>query len=451
MSPRTPLVTPQTGLVLFLCCVAPLATAPTGNGHLSSAGRFWHITDLHLDPSYRMSPDPTAVCASSKGAPASDPGPFGDYLCDAPFRLIRSALSHVRPLVLPQDFVIWTGDSPPHVPPDQLSTDLVIQVLSNLTQTVSDQLPGVQVFPAVGNHDYWPQDQMPTEPNDIYKAAARLWKHWLQPEALLSLSQGGFYSQLVRPGLRIVSLNTILYYGPDKVTVNMSDPAGQFQWLQDTLQRANLNQEQVFIIAHVPVGYLPFTRNITAMREVHNERLVGIFRKYSHVIAGQFYGHTHRDSVMVLLDPNGKAVNSVFVAPAVTPIRNVREPYSNNPGFRLYLFDQEDFSVSDLWQYFLNLTEANTLGMALWRLEYVMTEAFGLPDLRPESLLKLGLSLTPPQSRAFQTYFTHFSVSYSRSLVCDRDCQRDQVCSVLHLDRDSYSRCLTDGGALQWL
>lgn len=75
-------------------------------------GRFWHITDLHLDPSYRMSPDPTAVCASSKGAPASDPGPFGDYLCDAPFRLIRSALSHVRPLVLPQDFVIWTGSVP---------------------------------------------------------------------------------------------------------------------------------------------------------------------------------------------------------------------------------------------------------------------------------------------------------------------------------------------------
>lgn len=62
----------------------------------------------------------------------------------------------------------------------------------------------------------------------------------------------------------------------------------------------------MYIIGHVPVGYLPFTRNITAMREQHNQRLVAICRKYSHVIAGHFYGHTHRDSVMVLLDEQGE-------------------------------------------------------------------------------------------------------------------------------------------------
>lgn len=63
---------------------------------------------------------------------------------------------------------------------------------------------------------------------------------------------------------------------------------------------------QVYVIAHVPVGYLPFDRNVTAMRETHNERLVAIFRQYSDVIAGHFYGHTHRDSIMVLLNQKGK-------------------------------------------------------------------------------------------------------------------------------------------------
>lgn len=63
---------------------------------------------------------------------------------------------------------------------------------------------------------------------------------------------------------------------------------------------------QVYIIAHVPVGYLPFVRNTTAIRQSHNERLVAICRKYSHVIAGHFYGHTHRDSIMVLLDQQGE-------------------------------------------------------------------------------------------------------------------------------------------------
>lgn len=63
---------------------------------------------------------------------------------------------------------------------------------------------------------------------------------------------------------------------------------------------------QVYIIGHVPLGYLPFTRNVTAIRVEHNQRLVAICRKYSQVIAGHFYGHTHRDSVMVLLDEHGK-------------------------------------------------------------------------------------------------------------------------------------------------
>lgn len=62
---------------------------------------------------------------------------------------------------------------------------------------------------------------------------------------------------------------------------------------------------KVFVIAHVPVGYLPWARDTTAIREIHNEQLVSIFRKYSDIIAGQFYGHTHRDSIMVLQDEQG--------------------------------------------------------------------------------------------------------------------------------------------------
>lgn len=61
----------------------------------------------------------------------------------------------------------------------------------------------------------------------------------------------------------------------------------------------------MYIIGHVPVGYLPYARNTTAIREYYNERLVKIFRKYSSIIAGQFFGHTHRDSIMVLLDEEG--------------------------------------------------------------------------------------------------------------------------------------------------
>ncbi|XP_028253911.1 cyclic GMP-AMP phosphodiesterase SMPDL3A [Parambassis ranga] len=436
-------------VVLGLMCfsAAPLAAAPTGSSYLPGTGRFWHITDLHLDPTYHLAPDPTKVCFSSKGVPAAHAGLFGDFLCDSPYSLIQSAFSHMSTLTQPQDFIIWTGDSPPHVPVDELSTDIVIQVISNMTQTIRQHFPNLTVYPALGNHDYWPQDQMPTSTNAIYQAAAQLWKPWLQPDALSTLSQGGYYTQLVEPGLRVISLNTILYYGPDKVTSNMTDPAGQYKWLQKTLEKAAQSLEKVYIIAHVPVGYLPFARNVTAITETHNEKLVAIFREYSHVIAGQFYGHTHRDSIMVLLDQQGKPVNSVFVSPAVTPIKSVLEPYSNNPAFRVYLYNNKDYTLLDIWQYYLNLTEANEKQRSDWKLEYIMTEAFGLTDLLPQSLLQLGLSFRLLHSKDFDKYFSHFMVSYNSSIICDGYCKVIQVCAVLYLDEPSYSECISKG---QW-
>uniref|UniRef100_G3PEI7 Acid sphingomyelinase-like phosphodiesterase n=1 Tax=Gasterosteus aculeatus aculeatus TaxID=481459 RepID=G3PEI7_GASAC len=441
-------------VVLLLCAAAPVGGAPPGSGYLPAAGRFWHITDLHLDPSYHLSPDPTKVCYSSKGAPATHAGPFGDFLCDSPYALIQSAFAHMAPLTRPQDFIIWTGsvprggggvDSPPHVPAGELSTDAVVQVIGNMTQTIRQHFPNLTVYPALGNHDYWPQDQMPDSSNAIYEAAAQLWKPWLQPEALLTLSQGGFYSQLAKPGLRVLSLNTILYYGPNRATENVTDPAGQFRWLEATLQKAARSREKVYVIAHVPVGYLPYARGTPAVRERHNERLVAIFRAHSDVVAGHFYGHTHRDSVMVLLDPRGKPLTSLFVSPAVTPIKHVEEPYSNNPALRVYLYDPEDFAVLDLWQYFLNLTEANEKQRADWRLEYIMTEAFGLSDLRPARLLQLGLSFLLPPADAFRRYFAHFMVSYDSGAACEGECKLLQVCAVMHLDRRAYSRCVAGG------
>lgn len=62
---------------------------------------------------------------------------------------------------------------------------------------------------------------------------------------VLAPPAGGFYSQQVEPGLRVVSLNTILYYGPNHATANATDPAGQFDWLETTLQEAGRSLEKV--------------------------------------------------------------------------------------------------------------------------------------------------------------------------------------------------------------
>lgn len=88
---------------VLLCLKPPFFNFPL------CPGRFWHITDLHLDPSYHMSPDPTKVCLSSQGDPVTHAGVFGDFLCDSPYSLIQSAFAHMAPLTQPEDFIIWTG------------------------------------------------------------------------------------------------------------------------------------------------------------------------------------------------------------------------------------------------------------------------------------------------------------------------------------------------------
>ncbi|XP_039710160.1 cyclic GMP-AMP phosphodiesterase SMPDL3A isoform X2 [Pteropus medius] len=439
--------------VLFCCLLAvwhcqpglglPLAPAG-GQSPAPAVGQFWHVTDLHLDPTYHITDDHTKVCASSKGTNASNPGPFGDVMCDSPYYLILSAFDFIKNSGQEASFMIWTGDSPPHVPVHELSTDIVINVIANMTTTIRSLFPNLQVFPALGNHDYWPQDQLPTVTSKVYNAVANLWKPWLDEEAIHTLRKGGFYTQKVSTNLnlRIISLNTNLYYGPDVVTLNKTDPANQFEWLENTLNISQQNKEKVYIIAHIPMGYLPYSMSTTALREYYNERLVDIFRKYSTVIAGQFYGHTHRDSIMVLSDKTGSPINSLFVAPAVTPVKNALQKQTNNPGIRLFQYDPHDYKLLDMLQYYLNLTDANLKGESNWKLEYILTQTYDIEDLQPKSLYGLAKQFAILDSKKFIKYYNYFFVSYDNSVICNEKCKVFQICAITSLDHNSYVDCL---------
>lgn len=61
--------------------------------------------------------------------------------------------------------------------------------------------------------------------------------------------------------------------------------------------------------------------------------------------ADDFWVFVHFPTHIVIFCSAGKPVNSLFVSPAVTPIKSVLEPYSNNPAYRMYLYNTSDFSV----------------------------------------------------------------------------------------------------------
>ena len=57
--------------------------------------------------------------------------------------------------------------------------DFVVDVIANITQLLNETFPTVPVLPVLGNHDYFPKDQLPAESNPTYTALSDIWANWI--------------------------------------------------------------------------------------------------------------------------------------------------------------------------------------------------------------------------------------------------------------------------------
>nr|XP_057909733.1 acid sphingomyelinase-like phosphodiesterase 3b [Doryrhamphus excisus]XP_057909734.1 acid sphingomyelinase-like phosphodiesterase 3b [Doryrhamphus excisus] len=427
---------------LLLCCLL-------FKGSLALLGNFWHITDLHWDPSYSLGDDPFKVCASSGFRPAANAGKFGDHACDSPWNLINSSIYTMRNILPDPDFIVWTGDDTPHVPDQKLGTEAVLSIIRNLTDLINEVFPRTKVYSALGNHDYHPKSQLPGGPSFMYDETAQMWQHWLEPESGVTFRKGGYYTEklLNRTGFRMLVLNTNLYYSNNMLTQNDEDPAGQFSWADQVLAEATKNKEKVYIIGHVPPGMFEKKRNKSWFRKHFNKRYMELIQKHHSVIMGQFFGHHHTDTFRMFYNPEGSPISTMFLTPGVTPwettLPGVKHG-ANNPGIRIFEYDTQTLLVKDVVTYYLNLTHANT-ARDRWEKEYRLTESFRVPDASPASMDRLldGISADRCQ---LQKYYDFNSVSYDLS-ECDGACRVDHVCAAREVDYERYERCLVTEAA----
>uniref|UniRef100_A0A8C2X3I9 Sphingomyelin phosphodiesterase acid like 3B n=1 Tax=Cyclopterus lumpus TaxID=8103 RepID=A0A8C2X3I9_CYCLU len=358
-------------------------------------GNFWHITDLHWDPTYNLTDNPTRVCASSGRRPAANAGAFGDYACDSPWLLINSSVYAMKDILPDPDFIVWTGDDTPHVPNTDLGEEAVLHIISNLTHIIR------QVFPS------------------------------------------GYYTEklLNRTGFRMLALNTNLYYDQNKLNQDMDDPAGQFSWADQVLTEA------VYIIGHVPPGVFEKKRNKPWFTPKFNKIYLGLIQKHHSVILGQFFGHHHTDSFRMFYNSEGSPISTVFLSPGVTPWKTTLpgvKDGANNPGIRVLEYDTHTLLVKDVVTYYLNLTHANAAG-GRWEKEYRLTESFRLPDASPASMHQL-LERIANDRCYLQKYYEFNSVSYDLT-ECNSDCRVNHVCAAREVDFDRYEHCLEKEGA----
>ncbi|XP_067010810.2 sphingomyelin phosphodiesterase [Anabrus simplex] len=397
-----------------------------------------HLSDTHFDPYYQEGTNADCnepLCCRLTNGPALSPktaaGRWGDYRkCDTPKRTVDNMLQHISNTHPDIDYILWTGDLPPHDVWNQ-TRDENLMVLKETVNQMINTFPGVPIFPALGNHETAPVNSFPPPQiknpefaiSWLYDELDSQWRKWLPASVSPTVRRGAFYSVLVRPGFRVISLN--MNYCNNKnwwLLINSTDPAKELQWFIYELQSAEMKGEKVHVIGHIPPGH-------SDCLKVWSRNYYKIINRYEGTITAQFFGHTHFDEFELFYDTKdlGRPVSVAYIGPSVTPY------YDLNPGYRLYYVDgdhqQTTRSVIDHETWVMNLKEANLYDYPIWYKLYSTRSAYHMTSLLPQDWDNL-LNRMPTDSDLFDLYYKHYWKNSPVRPTCDAECKKRMVCDL---------------------
>lgn len=417
-----------------------------------------HLADVHWDPDYQEGSnsncDQPLCCRATSGSlksPTDAAGYWGDYRnCDIPWRTVENTLAHMSKQHPDAAYIIWTGDLVPHDVWIKNKTENLYE-LGRLTTLFKKYFPGIPVYPTLGNHESRPVNVFaPPEITDeefstswLYKEAVKQWANWLPEETDSTILYGGYYTTLVKPGFRMVSMNMNYCYTLNWWSLsNSKDPASGLLWLNGVLEKAEMDGEKVHIMSHIPPG------NSDCMA-IFSREYNKIINRFESTVTGQFFGHTHRDDFKVFYDTEdpSRATNVAFIGPSVTTFDFL------NPGYKVYIIDGErsnsTFGVLDHSTWFMNVTAANsdvsTPGSQqepIWQILYEARADYGLKSLRPKELDNLFNRMISDNALS-QLYYrnNHKASDYWIAKGCDRSCRTDLLCYVVTTNYADQSHC----------
>lgn len=426
----------------------PPVIPPTPPKKGSPTIRILHLSDLHIDFQYQPgSPadclDP--LCCRNISTPrphSSAPGAgyWGDYRnCDVPVWTVESMFNHIANNEK-FDFVYWTGDLPPHNVWNQTRNDQLLAI-DFLSKLFIKYFPDKVMYPTLGNHEAAPCNLYPPpfvvedNINWLYSAIAKNWTSTGLPQYLApDIEKGGFYTFNIFPGLRIISLNmNYCDSGNYWLLINSTDPLNQLKWLANVLQNSENIGEKIHIIGHQHPSSC-----INSWSIVYYD----IVNRYENIIVGQFFGHSHSDYFNVFYDLNNttRATNVLYIGGSVTTYSNL------NPAYRIYTVDgnysASSFRVLDHETHYLNITDANLTGNAVWKLEYSAKDAYGLENLFPQDWANLIDSIIKDlNGPLFDKVYKYYSKSSDAQQNCDDKCRIKFICDFKEARSDGNIPC----------
>ncbi|XP_054737403.1 sphingomyelin phosphodiesterase isoform X2 [Anastrepha obliqua] len=424
-----------------------------------------HISDTHYDPHYvegsNANCNEPLCCRLSSGRPSNPndaAGKWGDYRkCDTPKRTVDNLLEHIADTHKDIDYILWTGDLPPHDVWNQTKEEN-LEIIKETVRQMTEKFPGVPIFPALGNHESAPVNSFPppyVNQVDIsiswlYDELDVQWRRWLPQSVSHTVRRGAFYSVLVRPGFRIISLN--MNYCNNKnwwLLLNSTDPATELQWFIYELQSAEFSNEKVHVIGHIPPGHPDCLK-------VWSRNFYRIISRYESTITAQFYGHTHFDEFEMFYDPHDLShpTSIAYIGPSVSPY------YDLNPGYRIYYVDGDHDTttrlVIDHESWIMNLKEANLYDYPIWYKLYTTRATYNMKALRPLDWSNLIDEMANNQE-LFDLYYKNYWKNSPIRPVCDAECRKRMLCDCKsgrshdrrHFCQDVEAK-VDDGSSKSW-
>ncbi|CAH0561026.1 unnamed protein product, partial [Brassicogethes aeneus] len=396
-----------------------------------------HLSDTHFDPEYVAGSPANCeepLCCRIDSTPSTKEaiipaGLWGSYQkCDSPGNIITNMLKHIAQQHPDIDFIIWTGDLPPH---DVWNTTRTgnLDIIKKMSQEMFDTFPNTPIFPALGNHESSPAGSfappwMKDETHGIswlYGQIQDQWKKWLPSSSENTLLHGGFYSVLLTPGFRLISLNnnychTLSWW----LLVNSTDPASELTWLVYELEQAEIKGEKVHIIGHIPPGS-------SDCMKVWSKNYNVIVNRFENTIVAQYYGHSHADEFEVFYEmpKNSRATSVAYLGPSVTTYENY------NPAYRIYYVDANDTrEVMDHETWTFDLDEANRENSEpKWYRLYSAKSAYGMESLRASEWSKLIENMIENED-LFDYFYKNYYRDSPTKPGCDQDCKLQLLCDL---------------------
>jgi sphingomyelin phosphodiesterase len=258
---------------------------------------------------------------------------------------------------------------------------------------------------------------------------------WLPASTENTVKFGGFYTTLVRPGFRIITLNNNLCYGHNWwILFDNGYMQDQLQWFQDTLHAAESANEIVHLLAHVPANdplcYKPWSR-------VYRK----IIERYARTIKAQFNGHSHVDEFNLYYSKTPGDSPPVSVAWNGGSLTTFSEL---NPNYRVYEVDNDSLEVLDHETWIYNLTEANQEPWhnPRWYKEYSFKEFYGLPNLKLDTLHGLIKGFGSNESRIHDYWrlkVKHADPQLKTGVTLQK--LREHFCDIVTVEEGDSAKC----------